>query len=103
MPKLIYTDHARERMNLRSITEANIASALNKYDKTVAEKDGDTRFIKAIPRAGGKKQLHVVAMPMPKEGKDTWLIKTVWIRGEDDPSFLVRLVRQVWSRLFGKR
>jgi hypothetical protein len=105
-PKLIYTDHARERMGLRRIDEMEIQTTVSKYDQAVDEDDGDTRFIKAIPRGKTRKELHVVAMPLPKKGKDAWLIKTVWIRGEDDPkqpSFLTRMMRQLWSWLFGKR
>jgi hypothetical protein len=76
---LVFTDHALQRMKLRRITEAMIASAVQKPDDKVLESDGDTRFIRAIKN----RPLHVVSAYLPDENK--WLVKSVWVRGEDDP------------------
>ena len=102
MPKIKYTDHARERMFLRNISKRMIQSALNHHDKTIAEDDGDTRYVKAVRRGTEEHDLHVVAKPLPHEGKDTWLIKTVWIRGEDDPTGIEKLLKMLWMKLFFK-
>lgn len=100
MPKIKYTDHARERMFLRNISKSMIRSALNDHDKTIAEDDGDTRYVKDFKRGGDKRDLHVVAKPLPNEGKDVWLIKTVWIRGEEDPTGIEKLLKTLWMKLF---
>ena len=85
MAKLIYTDHAVERMYQRAVSKSIIQKTVENPDKREREEDGDIEFIKAVKRSGGKKNLHVVAM---SKGQDTWLIKTVFVRGEDDPSFV---------------
>ena len=104
MTKLILTDHARERMFLRRISKRHIQAALEKPDDTVREDDGDTRHIKAVKRGNNQhRDLHVVAKPMPHRGKDTWLIKTVWIRGEDDPEGLTKILKTLWIRLFFRK
>ncbi|MDX1992621.1 MAG: DUF4258 domain-containing protein [bacterium] len=76
---LIFTDHALERMRLRRISQAMIASAVQAPDAREKEADGDTKFIKTIQR----RPVHVVAHYETDEKK--WLVKTVWVRGEDDP------------------
>ncbi len=100
MPKIRYTDHARERMFLRNISKSMIRSALDQSDKTIAEDDGDTRYVKEVRRESEHHDLHVVAKPLTDEGKDVWLIKTVWIRGEDDPVGLEKLLKTLWMKLF---
>lgn len=102
MPRIKYTNHARERMFLRGISKSSIRSALQNYDKTIAEDDGDTRYVKAMQRGNEQHDLHVVAKLLPEEGKDTWLIKTVWIRGEDDPTGIEKLLKTIWMKLFFK-
>jgi len=101
--KLIYTDHAFERMYLRDISQSLVQTALDHPEDTEYEADGDTQFIKNVQRSGGKKELHVVAKPLPNEGKNTWLIKTVWIDGESDPKALLRIYRMLLMRLFHRK
>ncbi|MCL4254391.1 MAG: DUF4258 domain-containing protein [Anaerolineae bacterium] len=100
MKQLIFTDHARERMFLRSISKSLIQTTLDKPDKTEREDDGDTQFIKPVTRSGEKRNLHVIAKPVPEQGKNAWLIKTVWIRGEDDPNFIIKTVRMLIFKIF---
>ena len=100
MTKIKYTDHARERMFERDITESVVRQAIEKHDKSKLENDGDTQFIKKVKRDNRNRDLHVIAKPLPKEGKDTWLIKTVWVRGEDDPNPLLKAFRMLLMRLF---
>ncbi len=103
MRKIIFTDHAYERMYLRGISESLVQSALDHHDDTEHEDDGDIKFIKNVKRSGNLRKIHVVAKPLPDEGKDTWLIKTVWIRGERDPNLLVRAIRMLMMRLFHRK
>ena len=100
MSTIKLTDHARERMFLRGISKSMIRSAVDKHDKTIAEDDGDTRFVKSVRRKGDHRDLHVVAKPLPDEGRDTWLIKTVWIRGEDDPNPIIKAIKTLLMKLF---
>lgn len=100
MRKIIYTDHANERMYLRNISKSLVRSALDHHDEIEHEEDGDIKFIKQVKRSGNNRKLHVIAKPLPDEGKDTWLIKTVWVRGENDPNILIKAIRMLWMRLF---
>ncbi|MBL8132297.1 MAG: DUF4258 domain-containing protein [Anaerolineae bacterium] len=65
-------------MEQRAISREMVLAAVQKPDKTYPEVDGDTKFIRKVH--GSK--VHVVCKPLPKE--DKWLVKSVWIRGEDD-------------------
>lgn len=103
MKRIILTDHARERMFLRKISQSLVQTALSKPDDRQPEADGDTEFIKSVDRKGEKRKLHVIAKPLPEEGKDAWLVKTVWIRGEDDPNFIIKTVHMLVMRLFIRR
>lgn len=97
--KIILTDHAFERMIERSIQRSMVRDALHKPDKTSIEDDGDTRYERTIKQ----RNLHVVAKPLPEEGRDVWLVKTMWVRGEDDPNVIVKLVRRGIAQLLLRR
>jgi len=73
-----YTNHALERMQLRAITEEMVLKAIRNPDSTYIEDDGDTKFIRKVDGV----KLHVVCQPLPEEAK--WLVKSTWVRGEDD-------------------
>jgi Domain of unknown function (DUF4258) len=73
-----YTKHAMERMQLRAITEEMILKTIRNPDSTYIEDDGDTKFIRKVDGV----KLHVVCKPLPDEAK--WLVKSTWVRGEDD-------------------
>ncbi|GEM_PF-1072582 len=75
---IAYTRHARERMELRAITEEMVLKAIRHPERTYIEDDGDTKFISRVDGV----RLHVVCKPLPDEGK--WLVKSTWVRGEDD-------------------
>ncbi len=85
--EIVYTDHARERMDQRRITPAMVSAAVTSPDRSHLEDDGDTKFIKTI---NGRK-LHVVANYQTDEGK--WLIISTFVRGEND-------ALPLWRRLF---
>ncbi len=101
----ILTDHAEERMKLRRITQDMIAKTLQKPDERESEADGDIQFIRTLD----KRQVHVVAKYLDDEQK--WLIKSVWVRGEDDPKPLwlriimlpVGILQQLLGRPKGKK
>lgn len=101
--RIIYTDHANERMFERDISESLVHKAIEHSDKHKLEADGDTQFIKKVKRQNRNRNLHVIAKPMPEQGKDTWLIKTVWIRGEDDPNPILKAFRLLLMRLFHRK
>lgn len=65
-------------MQQRTITEEMVIWAIRNPDKTFVEEDGDIKFICEI--RGDK--IHVVCKPVPEEAK--WLVKSTWVRGEDD-------------------
>lgn len=103
MTQIIYTDHARERMFERDITESLVRTAIERSDKHKLETDGDTQFIKKVKRENRNRDLHVIAKPMPEQGKQAWLIKTVWVRGEDDPNPILKAFRLLLMRIFRRK
>lgn len=103
MKNLIFTDHAHERMFLRGISKSSVSLAMEKYDETEHEDDGDLKFIKHVKRLNNQQRdLHVVAKQLRDQGNDTWLIKTVWIRGEHDPNFFIKAIKMLLMSLFFK-
>lgn len=97
---VVFTEHALERLKLRRITQDMIVTAIKQPDKKEPENDGDTKFIKVI----NNRNLHVVSMYLPDEKK--WMVKSAWVRGEDDPQpfwlqillLPVRLIRSLLNR-----
>ena len=75
---LEYTKHSVERMQLRAITEEMVLKTIRNPDSTYIEDDGDTKFIRQVDGV----KLYVVCKPLPDEAK--WLVKSTWVRGEDD-------------------
>ncbi len=85
---VIFTDHALERMKLRRITQEAVVRTLQDPLRKEKEADGDTQFIKTI----NKREIHVVANYQTDEKK--WLVKSTWVRGEEDPvAWWVRLLK----------
>ncbi len=103
MRKMVFSDHASERMFLRRISKSLVRTTLENHDELKSEEDGDICFIKSIQRNGSSKKMHVVAKQLPDQGKDTWLIKTVWIRGEEDPGPILKAIRMFLMRIFHKK
>lgn len=77
--QIVYTRHAEERMRLRRISQSMVAETLAKPDNTQIEEDGDTEFIRMV----NSRKVHVIATRLAKP--DEWLIKSTWVRGEEDP------------------
>jgi hypothetical protein len=80
-------------MQLRAITEEMVLKTIRNPDRTYIEDDGDTKFIRQVDGV----KLHVVCKPLPEEAK--WLVKSTWVRGEDDHGNRV----DRYGRTLGKR
>lgn len=91
--KIIYTKHAIERRVVRQVSKGMIKQTVNKPDGREPESDGDTKFIKVI----NGREIHSVAKPLPDQ--DAWLIKTVFVRGEDDPNPIRKFILTTLVRL----
>jgi hypothetical protein len=81
--EVVFTKHARERLKQRQISEEMILKAIEMPYQSYVQKDGGMKF---ICRINGR-NVHVVSQPLPEERK--WLVKTVWVRGEDDEGNVV--------------
>lgn len=94
---VLFTDHALQRMKRRRITQEMIVNAIKKPDRQEREADGDTKFIKIID----KRNVHVVSLYL--QDQKQWLVKSAWVRGEEDskPFWLqilmlpIRLIRSL--------
>lgn len=82
--EVVFTKHARERLEQRKISEKMIIKAIELPYRSYPQNDGGMKF---ICRINGR-NVHVVCQPLPKERK--WLVITVWVRGEDDEGNVVR-------------
>lgn len=92
--KIIYTNHAIERRVVRRISKNVIQQTVYTPDSTEREADGDTEFKKTV----NERKIHAIAKPLPDQ--NAWLIKSVWVRGEDDPNILIKLVLNLIVKLF---
>jgi hypothetical protein len=81
--EVVFTKHARERLEQRNITEEMALKAIATPYRFYTQKDGGMKFILRI----NGRNVHVVCQPLPEERK--WLVKTVWVRGEDDADNVV--------------
>lgn len=92
---IVFTNHAEQRMKLRRITPEMVVSTLQKPDDRELESDGDTKFIKTIQ---GRK-VQVIGAYLEAEKK--WLVKSAWVRGEDDPKPVWLQLIQALLRMIG--
>lgn len=74
---LIFTDHALERIDSRSVTQEMVYQAVVSPTKKYPS-DKTTKFIRMVHQ----RKVHVVAQYLKDEHK--WLVISVWVRGEDD-------------------
>lgn len=96
---IIFTHHAIERLQLRRITQDMVVQTVYKPDRKEPEDDGDIKFIKTI----NGRNLHVIGHWEADE--DKWLIKSAWVRGEDDPkpSLIGQIIALLRKLLGGRR
>lgn len=76
--EVVFTKHAKERLEQRKISEGMILKAIEMPYRTYTQNDGGMKFICRI----NERNVHVVCQSLPEERK--WLVVTVWVRGEDD-------------------
>lgn len=85
-------------MKLRRITEQMVEQTVQKPDSKTLEDDGDTKFVKTI----ANRNIQVVGKYLADDRK--WLVKSTWVRGEDDPkSWLRQMLDWVLQRLIRRR
>ncbi len=87
MPGSIFTTHAHQRLQERSIPLSDAELALSKPDRTVPGKKPHT--VKFIKQVHGR-NIQLVATYL--QDQDKWLVVSVWVRGEDDKVPLTWLV-----------
>ena len=75
---VVFTRHARERLDLRRLGEDQIIQVMRNPNSTHKIDDGKVKF---IGKSMGAK-VHAVCKPIPDENK--WLVISLWVRGEDD-------------------
>lgn len=75
---VVFTRHARERMNLRKLDDAMVLQVMRKPGKIYDAGDGKVKF---VGKAMGAK-VHVIGKPIPEENK--WVVVSLWARGEND-------------------
>lgn len=90
---VIFTNHALDRIELRRIPQEMVVTAIRQPDHKVLEADGDTKFIKTIRG----RNVQVVSAYLADEQK--WLVKSAWVRGENDPNPLLLWLRRLLRRL----
>ena len=84
MSDFIFTKHALQRLNERSISQDAAESVLRSPDRTEPGKKPDTvKFIRVV----NGRNVQLVATHLPDQKK--WLVVSAWVRGEDDKVPLV--------------
>lgn len=76
---VIFTDHARQRLRQRRITQDMAVQAIKKPDKKMPEEEDKVRFVREIK----DRNVQIVARYLDDEKK--WMVVTAWVRGEEDP------------------
>lgn len=75
----IFTKHALERLNDRSVSQELVIKTLQNPDSTQpTEKPGNVKFIRNLHN----RNVQVIATYLENQKK--WLIVSVWVRGEED-------------------
>ena len=83
-PGIMFTNHALERMALRSIFPDEVKQTIIYPRETFDDEEGKVKFIGkelTLNRA-----VHVIGRFVPEE--DKWLVISTWVRGEEDDGSL---------------
>lgn len=76
---LIFTDHALNRMRMRTISQEAIWQTVHRPDRSKPEeKPNTTRFIRTV----NDRTYHVVGTYLSEQDKT--LVISTWVRGEED-------------------
>lgn len=76
---LEYAEHAREQMQERGITEADVEWCIAGGRYIVQPWDGRRKYRRSYQGLGGQSAVFVVT------NDGGWYVVTTWIRGADDP------------------
>ena len=108
--KIIYSNHALERIRQRHLNQDEILQTVADPDKKYSgEKPGHTKFLKKIRG----RRYQVIAKILPDQ--DAWLIVSAWVRGEEDPEsllwtliaapfrFLGEVIKFFWKKLRSRK
>ena len=80
----IFSKHAMDRLDLRSITQDMVVQTLEHPEVTKPTgKPDTTKFMKVV----NGRRMQVIAKYLTKEKQ--WLVISVWVRGEEDRQSLV--------------
>ncbi len=74
---IIFTNHAWQRLDDRTITADMVVETINYPEKTFPQ-NGSTKFIRTL----SSRKVHVVAERNPSTKQ--WVVISTWIRGEED-------------------
>ena len=85
---VVFSRHARERLDLRRMGEDMIIQVMRAPEKTYKQDDGKIKFVGKDMGA----KVHAICKPIPDENK--WLVITLWVRGEDDAGNFVNHRKQ---------
>jgi hypothetical protein len=78
---MVFTNHALDRLSLRSLSMEAIGKVLSNPDKTFpSDKPESIKFIRQLD----DRTIHVIATYL--KDKKKWLVVSVWVRGEEDPA-----------------
>ncbi len=93
---IIYTKHAQDRMKLRRIQPYDVAQILAQPDSRIEQSDppDSVKFTKVID----DRRLQIVATYLKKE--QSWLVISVWAKGEDDPKDQFTTITLGFFKLF---
>ena len=102
--RIVYTDHAHERIGLRRLSKTSIEQTIRHPDRVQKIENGETKYTK---RMGSKLYQVVVKIDHQQEAI---IVVSAWIRGQEDPpdylwKFITlpfRLIRWLWRLLFSK-
>ncbi len=105
---IIFTKHALERMNKRSISQDKIWQVINHPDKTFNEGSNNKGASKKFIKETGDRKYQVIATYLPNENK--YLVISTWVRGEDDKQGIVwtlitlpfKIIWWIVKKLFSK-
>lgn len=88
---IIFTKHALERMNKRSISTDRIWQVINHPDKSFVESSSGSKGTtkKFLKEVGGRKY-QAVATYLTDEKK--YLVISTWVRGEDDKQSIIWII-----------
>lgn len=95
--KIIYTNHALERIKQRRLSQDDILLAITQPDRKFSQdKNDEVKFIKTVHG----RRYQVVAKFLADQ--NAWLVVSAWVRGEEDPEPILFTILVAPFRLLGE-